>query len=75
MPTGGMFGNIIEVDRFCTKMVEENGTPEMKMLLSQKKVGYRALLPDDNAEILERFSNESATCLVRTDNMVNVELF
>jgi len=70
MPTGGMFGDMIEADRFCMKMVEENGTPEMKMLLSQKKVGFRAFLGNSTVTPLQRLANDTDRCLVRPDGAV-----
>jgi len=72
MPAGGIFGEMIEADRFCTKMVEENGTPQMKMLLSRNLVGFKAIVANDTVSVMDRFANDFNKCLVRIDGVVSI---
>lgn len=65
-----MFGPLSQADRWCTSRVKENGTPAMKLLLAQNKVGYKALLTPSNTTVFSRFVNEKDDCLMRTDNVV-----
>jgi hypothetical protein len=72
VPGGGAFGGYDAGDRFCTRIVQQNGTAAMKAALSSNAVGYRAVLgiSGGTQQVMQRFAGEWSTCVDRPDGSV-----